>query len=207
MCAQSRLQGLFQELSDSIDRQALFVPSVDLTPFAHEERLQQQPGEERRRHRRYSLITNVITLPLDEGLRPISQPVVSLSSGMSVSGIRLLHTDPLPSDYLFIEIEGQPVRFVLCVLRTRSIGPYVEIAGQFLDHRQFLDQRAVSLRAGSAACLTDGDSLTRLPASSISPFQIAPTADELRHWEGVAAAVQLPTSTEANMASSHARGN
>ena len=64
--------------------------------------------------RRYSLITNVVVLPLDDELRPIGEPFVALSSGMSVDGIRLIYTDPPPTDHLFIEIEDN--RFASCFL-------------------------------------------------------------------------------------------
>ena len=185
MLAQAERLSLFRELSDSIDRDALVAPPAELAQFAREERLGQQSGEERRRSRRFSLITNVIGLPLDEGLRPIGQPFVGLSSGISVGGIRLIHTDLLPSDYLFIEIDGQPVRFVVSVLRNRPIGSCVEIAGRFLD------ETFIKTSKLAAACSTNADDAIQVTASAVALAEVAPTVQELAHWAGVGAAVPL----------------
>jgi hypothetical protein len=192
MLAQLERQNLFRELSDSIDRGALVEPAPELSQFAREERLGQQLGEERRRYRRFSLITNVIALPLDEGLRPVGQPFVGLSSGMSIGGIRLLHTDPLPSDYLFIEIDGQPVRFLLSVLRNRPIGPCCEIAGRFVD------ERLIQTTAGLAVRATEADRPGRVTASPGALAEIPPTVEELAHWAGVSDAVRLLKSSQAH---------
>jgi hypothetical protein len=191
MLAQVERLSLFRELSDSIDRDALVAPPAELAQFAREERLGQQSGEERRRSRRFSLITNVIGLPLDEGLRPVGQPFVGLSSGMSVGGIRLIHTDLLPSDYLFIEIDGQPVRFVVSVLRNRAIGSCVEIAGRFLD------ERFIKAAADLAVCSTNAEDLIQVAASPVALAEMPPTVEDLAHWAGVGAAVPLLSSRKA----------
>ncbi|HEV8003554.1 MAG TPA: hypothetical protein VGP63_27065 [Planctomycetaceae bacterium] len=149
-----------QDLVDSIKRDDLSEPPVELHQFATEETFRQKVGHERRRFRRYSLITNVIAVPLDGELCPVGPPFVALSSGMSVDGMRLIHTQAAPSDRLFIEIDGQPVRFVLSVLRSRPIGFCFEIAG-------------------------------RLTSAAVTFEHCAPTRDDLLHWAGVTAAVQL----------------
>jgi hypothetical protein len=166
MPAQSQLQGLV----DSIDRDRLADPPVELLQFAKEETFQQQGGQERRRFRRYSLITNVIVVPLDEDHCPVGAPFVALSSGMSVDGLRLIHTQPAPSKHLFIEIDGQPVQFVLSVLRNRAIGSCFEIAGRLT--------KPAALRLGGEI-------------ASGAPDRSLPTQDDLLHWAGVTAAVQL----------------
>jgi hypothetical protein len=183
----SPLQDLpLQDLIGSIDRRALSEPPVELRQFAKEETFHQQGGQERRRFRRYSLITNVIVVPLDEELCPITNPFVSLSSGMSVDGIRLLHTDPAPSNQLLIQIESQPVRFVLSVLRNCSLGRCFEIAGRFMDANVVnnkLASPALATPKGNAIGCVDLDpgTLDRSP----------PTLDEFVHWAGLTAAVQL----------------
>ena len=77
---------------------------ADLWQYARKETFQQEFGRERRRDRRYSLITNVVVAPVDGKCRQAGEPFVALSSGMSVSGIRLIHTCPAPSELLFLEI-------------------------------------------------------------------------------------------------------
>jgi hypothetical protein len=155
------VQSHLQSLIESIHQRALSEPPAELQEFAKEETLYQPAGQERRRHRRFSLITNVIVVPIDERFRPIDDPFVSLSSGMSVDGIRLIHTEPSPSDCLFIEIESQPVRFVLSVVRNRPLGSCFEIAGRLMSVRE------------------------------LSPQIAPPSVEEMLHWAGVTAAVPL----------------
>jgi hypothetical protein len=194
----------FQDIIGSIDRRALAEPPAELWQFAKEETFYQQGGQERRRFRRYSLITNVIVVPLDERLCPVTNPFVSLSSGMSVDGIRLLHTDPTPSDYLLIEIESQPVRFVLSVLRSCSVGGCFEIAGRFMDAALVKSKLASPAFATTKCGAIIGADLDRganldhranLDAGAdLVPGtleQSLPTFDEFAHWAGVTAAVQL----------------
>jgi hypothetical protein len=190
----------FQEIIGSIDRRALAEPPAELWQFAKEETFYQQGGQERRRFRRYSLITNVIVVPLDERLCPVTNPFVSLSSGMSVDGIRLLHTDPTPSDYLLIEIESQPVRFVLSVLRSCSVGGCFEIAGRFMDAALVKSKMSLPAFATTKcdaiteADLDRGTALERgadLDAGANLLDRSLPTFDEFAQWAGVTAAVQL----------------
>jgi hypothetical protein len=174
-----------QEIVDAISRRPLVEPWIDLERYAKEETFHGPGGQERRRFRRYSLITNVVVLPLDVGLRPIGEPFVALSSGMSVDGMRLIHTDPAPTDHLFIEIDGQPVRFVLSVLRSRPIGPCFEIAGRLLN--------ADIVNHAIESPVLSGDTSIAIRSDEVgtSPADLPPTLDEFAHWAGVSAAVQL----------------
>ena len=194
----------FQEIIASIDRRALAEPPAELWQFAKEETFYQQGGQERRRFRRYSLITNVIVVPLDERLCPVTNPFVSLSSGMSVDGIRLLHTDPTPSDQLLIEIESQPVRFVLSVLRSCSVGGCFEIAGRFMDAALVKSKMASPTFAIAKCDATSSNDLEHSAdldqcavlehCADLVPGALdrsLPTFDEFAHWAGVTAAVQL----------------
>jgi hypothetical protein len=174
-----------QEILDVIRGRPLVEPWIELERYAKEETFHGPGGQERRRFRRYSLITNVIVLPLDDRLRPIGEPFVALSSGMSVDGMRLIHTDPSPTDHLFIEIDGQPVRFVLSVLRSSPIGPCFEIAGRLLN-ADVVNQEVESpiLSAASPGAMSGNE-------FGASPADFPPTFDEFAQWAGVSAAVQL----------------
>jgi hypothetical protein len=180
------VQSQLEALVDSIDRRALTEPAPELERYAKEETLHQKTGHERRRFRRYSLITNVIVVPLDKALRPAGEPFVALSSGMSVDGIRLIHADPSPSDHLFIEIEWQPVRFVLSVLRSRPLGPCFEIAGRLMN-ATVVNGEMESPTVATARCNAIGRANAGPPAIDRFP----PAVNELAHWAGVTAAVQL----------------
>ena len=193
-------QPSLQELAASIDRSALPERPAELWQFARKETANQEGGRERRRDRRYSLITNVIVVPLDRKLRTVDQPFVALSSGMSVSGIRLIHTRPAPSDLLFLEIEGQPVRFLLSVVRSRPVGHCFEIAGKLLkdDVRNQKQVPPVFSPANSNAIVSPA---VRTGDNAVS----LPTTDELAQWAGVLAAAET-LSAQCNGPSRHAAG-
>ncbi len=174
-----------QEIVDAIRRRPFVEPLIELERFAKDETLHGQGGQERRRFRRYSLITNVVVLPLDDQLRPIGEPFVALSSGMSVDGMRLIYTDPPPTDHLFIEIDGQPVRFVLSVLRSRPIGHCFEIAGRLLNADVVNHEPVSPVPTGGNSIATSSDEF------ATSPAEVSPAFDEFAHWAGVSAAVQL----------------
>jgi hypothetical protein len=180
------MQAELRDFVDSIDRPALSEPPAEFREIARKETLHPQGGGERRRHRRYSLITNVIAVPLDNNLCTIGEPFVALSSGMSVGGIRLIHTGPSPTEHLFLEFECQPVRFVLTVLRCRPIGDCFEIAGHLIS----VDSASQNRR--SPACVTaNGNAIGRADISVRNDDVFPPSFDELVQWAGLNAAVQI----------------
>jgi hypothetical protein len=169
------VQRQLQELIDSIDRSALSEPPDELHQFAKQETFPQHSNQERRRHRRYSLITNVIAVPIDKRrLCAVGPPFVALSSGMSEGGMRLIHTHPLPSDCLVIEIENQPVRFVFSVMRSHPVGHCFETAGQLMNSTPAVERIGVSRDFGPVTCDSGREAV-----------------DLLAHWAGVSAAVEL----------------
>lgn len=174
-----------QELVDSLDRSVLSEPPSDLLQFARKEAPHQDVCE-RRRDRRYSLITNVIVVPINDKLRPVGQPFVALSSGMSVSGIRLIHTQPSPSELLFLEIEGQPVTLLLSVVRSQPVGYCYEIAGR-LTKADVANHKADSSPLLVPKCHAIRDITL---AADHGDFSL-PTTDEQVQWAGITAAVQI----------------
>ncbi len=178
-------QLLLQDVLASIDRAALSEPPPELQRYARKEAIHPGEGPDRRRDRRFSLITNVIAVPVDCGLRKTADPFVALSSGMSVSGIRLIHTQPSPADFLLIELQYQPVRFVLNVLRNQACGHCYEIAGTFRW------PEVAAQNAGAPAVLTAGSVIRSAEDGPAIVEEFPPTAEVLELWAGVAAAVQL----------------
>lgn len=154
-----------------------------LWQHARKETNHPEPGRERRRDRRYSLITNVTVVPVDRKHRPIGPPFVALSSGMSVSGIRLIHTQPPPSKFLLLEFEGQTAQFVLTVLRSRPVGDCFEIAG-LLSERQDPHHQP-----HAPAIATPAESPPTVPIDE--PESAASPPDDFLHWAGVSAAAQI----------------
>jgi hypothetical protein len=181
-----------EQLAESIDRSLLAAPPAELRQFVRKESNLYESGRERRRDRRYSLITNVIAVPVDEKLQTAGRPFVALSSGMSTGGIRLIHTAPSPTDRLLLEIECQPVQFLLTVLRSRRVGTCFEIAGQFeIDGTPpATELSAEALHSESLFAKTSGliaEAALRALAYDIQQT----TVDELVHWAGIADAVQI----------------
>jgi hypothetical protein len=172
--------------SVGFDRLALAEPPAELREIARKETAHHRCGYERRRERRYSLITNVIAVPLDENGCPAGEPFIAISSGMSTSGMRLIHTCPAPSGLLFLEIDEQPVRLLLTVLRSRPVGPCFEIAGR-LGPVDLAEKKSVLPNLSA-----DDRQLVTSVEGAVEPSAVfSETDDELIQWAGVMAAVPL----------------
>jgi PilZ domain len=92
--------------------------------------------KEMRRSKRYAVALEVVVQPLNESHRPSGRPFLAVTRDVSTGGLCLMHTRPAPTSLLFIEIDrpdDAPLDFVLNVLRNRSIGPFFEIAGDFIE--------------------------------------------------------------------------
>jgi hypothetical protein len=173
-----------RDLADSIDRAALPAVPAELLPYARKETFQQEFGQERRRDRRYSLITDVVVAPVDGKCRPAGEPFVALSSGMSVSGIRLIHTCPAPSEFLFLEVGRDAVKYLLSVLRSRPVGNCFEIAGQLV--KVDADESSHS----PILVTTAAEPVIMSGARGGLETTLAPTAEDLAQWAAVTAAIE-----------------
>ena len=174
------------EFDTAFDGFALSDAPASLQRFARKETIREEPGRERRRDRRYSLITNVVVVPVNKKLRQLGPSFMALSSGMSVSGIRLIHTQPSPSKFLLLEFEGQPVTFLLTVLRSRPIGDCFEIAGRLTK------TDAVNHNSNELALITIDNDEVAVSERSGGSDDLAPTTSlEVDQWQGVIAATQL----------------
>ena len=174
-------QTRLRELAEVVDQSALPECAPELRQFARKE-APHQNFRERRRDRRYSLITNVIAVPIDGRFRASAEPFVALSSGMSTSGLRLIHTGPAPAELLFLGIEGQPVKFLLEVLRSQPVGECFEIAGRLIK-ADFKNPR----RESPIVCSSHHE----MNIAALGPIAAAPTPDDVICWAGVTAAMPL----------------
>jgi len=190
-----RLPSVPEESASPSNRRPLPAPPARLWQHARKETSCAEAGHERRRDRRYSLITSVLAVPVDRKHRPIGPAFVVLSSGMSVTGIRLIHTAAAPSKFLLLEFEGQSARFVLSVLRSRQIGDCYEIAGRLNKLRRSApDPSAVMI---PTVIPTVSPSLVE----SAAALSLSAATDDVMHWAGVSAAAQLLV-TESKLARS-----
>ena len=128
-------QATLEEISETIDRTALHRPSAGLRNFLlllpEEKRL-----SDRRKTKRFTLIADVIVVPLDKECRPLAEPFVACSINVSAGGLCFYHSEPVDSTLLYVEISssGAPnMSARMRVLRQRPVGDYFEIAGQFLS--------------------------------------------------------------------------
>jgi hypothetical protein len=175
-----RLPSVREESASLPNRSPLPAPPAQLWQHVRKETCSAESGRERRRDRRYSLITSVLAVPVDRKHRPIGPAFIALSSGMSVSGMRLIHTAAAPSKFLLLEFEGQSARFVLSVLRSRPIGDCYEIAGQLSKPRRC---------APATSTIVLSNAGPPLEADEADPHSTA--IDDVLHWAGVSAAAQL----------------
>jgi hypothetical protein len=173
-----------RDLVHSIEHAALAEAPAELWQYARKETFQQEFGRERRRDRRYSLITTVVVAPVDGKCRQAGEPFVALSSGMSVSGIRLIHTSPAPAELLFLEVGSESVKFLLSVLRSRPVGLCFEIAGQLVK----VDAEEPSCPSILATIAVEP--VSRVVERSGIESSLAPTAEELAQWAAVTAATE-----------------
>jgi hypothetical protein len=127
-------QATLEEIAESIDRSTLDEPSDRLRNF-----LASLPParkvSDRRRSERYSVIADVVVVPLDKDFSPAGRPFIACSLNVSAGGMCLYHSQPVDSSLLYVEIAspdapGMSAR--MQVLRQSRVGGYIEIAGQFL---------------------------------------------------------------------------
>jgi hypothetical protein len=118
-----------------IDRSLLAPPSAALMKFVRERAVRAAGDKELRRSKRYGAVLQVVVVPLNDHFRPSGLPFLALTHDVSTSGLCMLHTRPAPSATLFVEIERPneaALDVVLNVRRNRRVGPFFEMAGDFL---------------------------------------------------------------------------
>jgi hypothetical protein len=118
-------------------------PSEALIEYVRQQAATKAGWREMRRSKRYAAVLEVVVLPLNDSFRPSGRPFLAVTRDVSSGGLCLLHTRPAPTSVLFIEIERPnetPLDVVLNVRRNRRVGPFFEIAGDFLA----IDQEALT---------------------------------------------------------------
>jgi len=134
-------------------------------------------------------MTNVIAMPLNNQLQPAGQPFVALSWGISVGGIRLIHTQPSPSEFLFLEVEwreGRPTRSLLEVLRNRPVSRFFEIAGTLVD----VVRRTDSSGTGFFSAANDCSAMEAETLAESGAVRLL-SVEEAIQWAGLTAALEI----------------
>lgn len=156
-------QATLEEIAETIDRSTLHQPSAGLRAFLAS-LPQAKRVSDRRKSERFSLIADVIVVPLEKDGRPLAEPFIACSLNVSAGGMCFYHSEPIDSTLLYVEIAspGAPgMSAQMRVLRQRRVGDYFEIAGQFLsdwppnvaaDDSQRFTLESVRHRATSEGC-------------------------------------------------------
>jgi PilZ domain len=118
-----------------IDGTILPPPSAALIEFVKQRAATKAGWREMRRTKRIAVQLEVVVQPLNESNRPSGRPFPAVTRDVSTGGLCLMHTRPAPTAALFVEIQRPdetPLYVVLKVLRNRPVGPFYEIAGEFV---------------------------------------------------------------------------
>lgn len=92
-------------------------------------------GPEQRQHPRHRVVMPVQVTPCDMDNKPTGDTYTAITKDISVSGISLLHHRKTSSSRLHVRLAsraGTEMTLVMQILRCRQIGPYYEIAGDFV---------------------------------------------------------------------------
>jgi hypothetical protein len=123
-------------LPEPVDRSMLPSASEALIEYVTQRAATKAGWRETRRSKRYAAMLEVVVVALNEHYRPSGLPFLAVTRDVSIDGLCLLHTRPTPTSALFIEIERPnetALDVVLNVRRNRRVGPFFEIAGDFIQ--------------------------------------------------------------------------
>jgi hypothetical protein len=96
--------------------------------------------DERRRSERASLLATVLAIPLSHTMQPCGEPFKAAARDASAGGMSLLHTRAVTAEMLALRWQnlaapGHPINLVLRVQRCQPMGPFYEVAGDFVPQQ------------------------------------------------------------------------
>jgi hypothetical protein len=119
-----------------IDRTRLQNPPRAIAATINSWKPQPYEGKEQREKARRRLTMPVAVMPVDDGFKPVGVPVLLTTRDISLSGICLLHDQPLWPKYLVVDLPARnlqnSIQLVVEVVRCRAVGDLFEIAGRFV---------------------------------------------------------------------------
>jgi hypothetical protein len=130
----AQLEKLFVSANESVPE-----PPPGMNTYL--ERVSTRLDEEgnRRQTERVTLLATVVAIPLNEADQPCGEPFKAVARDASEGGMSLLHTRSVRSERLAVRWKplattGSFVTAVMRVDRCRPMGPFYEVAGEFLRH-------------------------------------------------------------------------
>lgn len=121
-----------------LDRDRLLHPPDRIVAFVRRVAARSYRGPERRVRERHRVPLPVIAVPVTEDCEPVGEPFRTFTRDVSTGGVGLLHTRPVTSSHLALEIglrdgSGAPLQVLVRVLRCRRINDHLfDIGGEFV---------------------------------------------------------------------------
>jgi hypothetical protein len=121
----------------AFDRESLEAPPPEVADYAIRSSCigDESPSAEKRTARRFPFTVAVPVMPVDSSLRPVGEPFMAMTRNISTGGIALIHTRPITARHLVVELTnaaGERLQLWVRVLRCRPLGPFCDIAGEFV---------------------------------------------------------------------------
>jgi hypothetical protein len=121
-----------------LERDRLLHPPDRIAAFVRRVAGRSYGGPERRVRERHRVPLPVIAIPVTEDCEPLSDPFRTFTRDVSTGGVGLLHTRPVTSSHLALEIgmrdgSGAGLQVLVRVLRCRRINDHLfDIGGEFV---------------------------------------------------------------------------
>jgi hypothetical protein len=125
----------------TFDKRAITHPSEDISAFVDgliRQLIQEghyYVGPDRRAEHRHAIAISVRAMPLTKDLQPAGEAFVTTTKDISRKGIALIHGVAITSPFLAIELtdlDGKKFQGAVEIRRCRPVGPYFEIAGEYV---------------------------------------------------------------------------
>ena len=115
---------------------SFLVHSPTLVAFAERQvrNVSEFRGDDRRIGRRHLMVLPVVLQPLDDDLQPSGEMFAAVSRDISVTGIGLIHTVPVPRKRfnLRMNLASEDVNLLTEFVWCKALGPFYYIGGRFL---------------------------------------------------------------------------
>jgi DNA-binding response OmpR family regulator len=113
-----------------------------------------EDDDDRRQNARASLLATVLAIPLGKTLEPCGEPFKAAARDASTGGLSLLHTRAVTAGHLALRwpslaSPGRHIDLVMRVQRCQPMGPFYEVAGDFVPHGSPGCQEMLSHDAGN----------------------------------------------------------
>jgi hypothetical protein len=134
--AATRVSPRIEELLDAAE-QADADPPQAMIKFMERMFADVQGAGERRRTPRASLLATLTAVPLGPNFEPCGEPFRAAARDASEGGLSLLHTRAIVAEYIALRwqslaLPGRRITLVLRVDRCQPLGPFYEVAGEFV---------------------------------------------------------------------------